>query len=79
MRSVAQITAFNSQAALLFNDAVAAKETLKALNAGASIIAAFLFDKQGSVVDTYTEKHYEPIKLERFSSELTKEFSFFNH
>ena len=53
LSSQAEILAYNSTAALTFNDKDAAKEILAALKYRQSIIAACIFDQEGKVFEVY--------------------------
>ena len=55
--SVAQIIGYNSAAALSFNDANSAEQTLRALSAKPHIVAACIYDKDGKVFATYPRGH----------------------
>ncbi|THB78290.1 MAG: response regulator [Desulfobacteraceae bacterium] len=55
LKSMADLTALNSGAAMMFQDRQAAKENLGALSAKPDIIAAVLYDEKGRVYSTYTK------------------------
>src|ERR1051325_1768193 len=51
---IAEVMAYNCAAAVDFNDAKSATETLAALQAQPEIIAACVYDRQGRVFATYS-------------------------
>ncbi|MBW1931792.1 MAG: response regulator [Deltaproteobacteria bacterium] len=53
LSSLADVVAWNSAAALAFNDTNAARETLTALKTRPGIVSAFLYDKEGHVFSKY--------------------------
>ena len=54
LSNLADVVAWNSAAALAFNDTDAARETLAALGTKPGIVTAFLHDKEGHVFAKYT-------------------------
>lgn len=57
--TLADVVARNSASAITFDDAVAAKETLDALQADSSILTANILDKQGNKFASYVNSHHE--------------------
>jgi signal transduction histidine kinase/CheY-like chemotaxis protein len=55
--SVAEMIAYNSAAALSFNDAASAEQTMQALAAKPHIVAACIYDRDGLVFATYPHGH----------------------
>ena len=53
LSSLADVVAWNSTAALTFDDSKAAEETLAALRSKPEIVAAFLYDKEGRLFAQY--------------------------
>ncbi len=56
LRSMADVVALNSGAAMSFNDEQAATENLASLSTKSEIIGAVLYDKSGAVYSTYSRK-----------------------
>ena len=67
LRSIADVVALNSAAALSFNDEHAASENLASLAAKPEIAAAFLYDQNGDDFSSYKRKH---INKDTLSSQL---------
>ena len=57
--TLADVVARNSASAITFDDAVAAKETLDALQADRSILTANILDKQNNQFASYTNAYHE--------------------
>ncbi|MBI9092257.1 MAG: response regulator [Desulfobacterium sp.] len=67
LRSIADLVALNSGAAMAFDDELAAEETLNALAAKPEIAAAILYDKNG---DTYSKYHRNGIDADLLITDL---------
>lgn len=67
LRSIADVVALNSGAAMAFDDELAAEETLNSLAAKPEIAAAILYDKNG---DTYSKYHRNGIDTDLLITEL---------
>ena len=59
LKSMADLVALNSGAAMVFNDEQAAQENLASLSAKPEIITAILYDETGKVYSQYTRENYE--------------------
>lgn len=57
--TLADVVARNSASAITFDDAIAAKETLDALQADSSILTADILDKQGNQFASYVNNNHE--------------------
>jgi len=73
LRSIADVVALNSAAALSFNDEQAASENLAALAAKPEIAAAFLYDENGDDFSSYSRKDINKDTLSSHLRELYRD------
>ncbi len=71
LRSIADVVALNSGAAMAFDDELAAEETLNSLAAKPEIAAAILYDKNG---DTYSKYHRNGIDADLLITDLNNAY-----
>ncbi len=73
VQTLAQVTASNSAAAIVFNDPEAATDILSALEAVPGIITARIYDMEGNVFATYGQEHDH---FDLTSGDVDTEFAF---
>ncbi len=73
LHTLTAVVGWDSGAALAFNDQKAAQETLAALSAKPSIVAAYLYDADGEVFGYYLGPEHDESDPESFQSNLSPE------
>jgi signal transduction histidine kinase len=75
----AEIIGINTSAAMMFNDAKSAEQTLAALKADPSISAAYIFDEKGLLFAKFHNNHSEGHNQVPLSKEIGREGHRFDH